>query len=1048
MNRLLCCLHRFEKLNRLACVVGESPMAAPATDVDPVEAELDRQEREKGSAEADNARQAEIDESEWKGANLSRQIELRDGQHEEGEAIEYVNTFKNSPELVRIHTAMRDNRNREGANGLNDFTLWRAHREDVVSLFDDMNGTVLMPLGKGRKAFVEGLKAPPNTPMWQASDDVLAKIIDNLQARVDAENMAKAALEKQSKTPLQGHTLNGYVNNFKNSWNRASPTESLLIAGAVGAVVFWAWGKKDDTLPFAEEMKYGDAALLAGMLGGINLLSGAFSADGKTLLNRFGTGTDVGVPDVEDPFIRNYCYEQGMADDKTMLTALTTCMNLDMRHLYDLYRDASDINTTERKIDITRLGLAPGIINGEALYKIIDKVVEKTAANQVKTKYMLEKGITDESQINRGELKEVTENALRDKSQKLAYFEDKYNRGSVGRSNQSLLQVIVNENFDPDIGHKGYKELAEKEDAKLAINRVTGGVKYAALASVDWLKDTAAPYVVEISGKFYSFMDDEVVTPSGEYLANTYNKYAPKVKEFVKERLSALEQGKLEKVMEPYLHGTVTSYAPNSGAGLVTVKGVPGFPLLDKTDETGHHYITIGEGADAEKFDGAKDIRGNKKHNDKIDAVATNKAKIAYANALLENPTATQFLANKNIKWDPTKGTWYLVGVDAPVYAEGGVAYDNKPVEALMKFDKTGKASFLINGKPLEEIENLAKDNLEAILQETIKKDTAFKPIEDLPVKILGVEPDGTSYKIKVTIGGLITYMVPRSLAGTPNNKINLGFAFINDVTGLPEPSLTALHITAANGGEEFLNTKAAQIYNSREFLNPFMSLEHVINTTDETILDRAKDGSITGPIKDRKWKTLLDFKKDEMLERYKLQLAGKSASEMDKVYTATIFNTTRELNNLESKIHSAPEEMRKDKFEGYMQELERVGYHNAGYKEMFNEYMAMIGANFKADALSWKDPLAPLNADRYEVYQDLLMIWSFNTQEYMEKDPVTGDPQNLSAATKTTIKTKIIKVIQKKLERCADGEKLTANKMIPKPTTREAAEEWVKQTN
>lgn len=1043
MARILCCTYRNETRHRLAYKDAEVAATAADARFEEHANELDANNAPPTTEET-KARHTEIDVSQAMQYNITQRVEMTEAQNEDGPASAYFDKFKSSPKLMLIHTRMREGRDREGPNGLNDFTLWTTptKRIEAAMLFDDQYGALFMPRGAGRKAFVAGLRAPQGTDMYNESDIVLRKIIANLQARVDVENRGKAALEKQATTPVEGHTLNGFINNFKNTFNRASTTESWLLAGAIGAVVYYGWSKKDSTLPFAEKMTYGEAALMAAMFGGINILSGAFSKDGKTLMNRFGTGVDAGVPDIEDPFMRNYAYEMGMDKNNNKLKAFTTCMNLDMRHLFGLYREATDLNSTKRSIDITRLGLAPGIIDGEELYKIIDEVVSKTAENQIKTQYMLERGMTNESQIDWNELHTIIGERKLNTADKIGYFEDKYNSESVAQTNQSLFQVVINENFNPETK---YEKLVAVHDEKTGINRVIDGVKYAGLASAEWIEKTAAPYVMEKSGKFYSYMNEEVLTPAGEFIEREYKTYAPKISGFVKEKLSALAQGKVERVLDPKLHGDVTSYAPNTGIGVITVKGVPGFALSVKTDENNKEVITIGEGDEAVAFDGSKDVNGNKKNSEKIDAIATQKIHEAYKKAVTENSKA-DFLANKDLEWNATKGIWTVKNVEAPVYSEGGVAYDNQPVECVIKPDASGNATFEINGKPLNDIENLAKNNLEAIIQNAIKADSTFEEIADLPVQLVSVESHGTSYKVNITIAGLKASIVPRDYAGAPNNKINLAFAFL-DETGTPQLGLTALKLTKENGADAFLKSKAEQIITSRKFNEPFIILEHLANRTDESLWERAKDGSITGPIKERKWKTLLDHKKVEALEMYKYLLANGSAADMEDVYRKTVQKTLNDVSRIESSMSQVSDTDRKENFESYLQDLEKAGYSNEGYIQMFKEYKAMI-SQFNSEEASWDSPLLALKSDRYRVYQQLLLIWSVNTRDYLLEDPETHDPANLSQKTKLSIKTNIINVIEKKLKACATDGNLTADNMIPKPNSIPAAKEWIRQDN
>lgn len=158
------------------------------------------------------------------------------------------------------------------------------------------------------------------------------------------------------------------MGNLTNAWNNGTGGEKNLMGLAGIGIGLFLWKNKDtEILGMGFNTK--DALLWGGFGAALNYLSGAVSYDGKTFLNRLGTGTEAGVDDLKNQFIKGYALNHGMGKDKTKLKALQVGMNFDVKHLYRLYHETVVPTSTKREIPMSGLGLADGQINGAGLLR-------------------------------------------------------------------------------------------------------------------------------------------------------------------------------------------------------------------------------------------------------------------------------------------------------------------------------------------------------------------------------------------------------------------------------------------------------------------------------------------------------------------------------------------------------------------------------------------------------------------------------------------------------------------------------------------------------
>lgn len=1031
MNLLYCAFQVTVK--RFVYMAGqEGPNVAAERPGDP----MDRLIQANLAEDAEAARGSVQDATDMNRFDLGNQIEAERGFDESGDAYAYINTFQTSPKLDAIYSEIRIGLDSGGPDGLYNFINWPSKPAQAAQLFEKIDGYVFMPGGPGRPAFVEGLYANPDSVQHQDSIKVLRQIVAQLRTRFELENSAKMDLAKQANTPLHGHTIDGYLNNFKNSWNRSSGGQKLMLAGALGAVAWFAISNKDKTLPGAEKITYSDVALWGAAALGINQLWGATSHNGKTPLNEFGVGTDIGVEDLKDPFIKMYAIQEKMDEDKTKLRALTTSMNFDVKELYTLYKDASVITNTKKEIPTRRLGFAEGQINGEALYNIIDSLVRKTAENRIRLEYMAEQGITDRKDIDEGEVQRRLNIKLSHPDEVMVYFEDKYMHGPVGASKQTLIQAIVNEHYDP---RKNYEKEAQAYDAKTLPNRLKAGLKSAYDTTAVWVEKDAYPWVYTKGEKFYGIMRDDVVGPVGGYFKAKYNHYIPAASEWIKEKEAFFVEGKVEKLVDPKLKVSVDTFnilPLNQNRGTATVMGIPGFEILEQRDEQDIEWIII----DGVKFDPRKDIKANAKASAELEKKAQAQALRAYGEAA----QGKAFLEHKTVKWNAAEGAWKVEGVTFPPYQNGVITFPTQPADVKMYFDTENKPQFKVNGRELKDLDDVARNNFESMIENTIVREGLYSPLKGLKVVVKGVEVDSRhGYKVKVTIGGLEAVMAPRNGANITDH-----FAFL-DEQGNPG-DLENLKITEDKGGREFLKAKSEQILTSQEFLEPFFNLEAIIENTSDTVLDRIKDTSVSGPIKHTKWRYLLDLKKAETLELYQHMLRNKTVADMegpDGAHVQTITIARTQLETLYGQLKNVTGDDRKERFNEYLKKLETVNYDNPDYIELFNEYKAMIN-NFDLEGSeSWENAILDVK-DRYEIYQALLWVWSVNTRAYRLRD---ADPNNtdtrhsLTEVSKTNIRVQVIEAVKAKLQSVAQkGDGTVTFENLPPSASVGQAKAWI----
>lgn len=956
--------------------------------------------------------------------DLATEQESMQTLNEGGDAHKYLDTFSMSPLFDSVCQTLRAGMESGGKYNKFNFADWPSNPQMAATLFEDLQGNgFFMPRGEGRVAFVHGLNASRESTEYFESHNVLKGIVAKLKERFDLRNNAIHDVEEQGKDPLAGHTLTGYANNIINKFNNDSPGGKLILGGTIIGGALALWFSRDKKL-FGSDVKLKDIMLWGSMAAGVNYLSGAASSDGKTILNRFGVGTDVGVEDLNDLFIQGYALNEGMGEDKNKLRAFKTSMNTDVKLLFDLYEDASLATVHGKEMNTQRLGFAPGQVDGKKLYEIMHGLVRQTAKNQAKYVYMNRNGITDERKIDRAELGKFEQKYLDPSNESFArgLFKDKYLNGPGSGSKMSLMDAVVNEYATDKDALVGQATTYRRDTLPELIKAKT---KAAVDETVEWANDTMFPFVRHSTealygigqnmsqnrAEYFGWANRNMVEPVWRYMKGTYGEIEPVVTDYIYEKAAFFQEGDVEAVANPNLAVRV----PKRGEAIVM--GVPGFALDIGRDENGRKKIKIG----VVEFDGSKDIRGNQAANDQLATVAKAAAQMKYEAASHNFP----YLAGKTITWNLREKNWTIAGVTTAPFIKDGVTLDTgTAVNATMSFNKEGKTVLKVNGRNIEEMQNAPQEIFEGRVEQAINNDATYKEVlGGLPVKIESTAVDAVHGWIATgTIAGMTVRMVP-----TTGGDIANGISFVDDAGDVGR--LEKIELSDAKKQKAFIYAKIRKIAGSVEFRKPFDDIDSLV------------DNTTTLPFKRTQLRHMLDYKQQETLFLFEKSVFGTATSPKTAADMIPALQQTVEVcrNQLETILHNMQAaQPTEENFVINLKKIQEVNYINNDYNETFKDYRTMIGNYDLKNIVTASD-------DRYGVYNALMWIWNVNTYANRVDDT---DPANQTATghgtevngsrtgtltvhTKTQIQNEVIDKVKAKLDRLtANGETLTMEKM------------------
>ena len=426
----------------------------------------------------------------------------------------------------------------------------RLKTKDIAAFIEDGIAIDIFP-GRRSEEFLEGLKLDPekSTPeqveKWKKSNQVLGEMTKILKEHFEAKKSFKADTAEQAENkPFGMKTIGEGVKTLMKNFKREDAMGKTAILGAVGVAIYLLHRYKDSRcLPFWKEATLSKTLLWLGAGVGINYLSGKVSPDGKTLLQRIDWGKDIEELK-DDNVMKAFAIKNGMDEDQEKLRTMYKVLNVDVKRLYELYRDAklNSVSTGKKEIDPKQLGFYKGEVDGKSLYEIIENLVQFTAINE-QTRRREE----DAKERNIKYVKPSVAETAEWKANADAAFEEKYFNGPLGNHKQTLFDVIVNEyrttNYQEIIA--GWKA---QEPERRGYKGIKEGSKWAYGKAVDY-GSAVGEWTVDKGGKLWKVANEKVFTPAGSWAAERYKEYDLYGFKalFLKNRLASLQENDIKK---------------------------------------------------------------------------------------------------------------------------------------------------------------------------------------------------------------------------------------------------------------------------------------------------------------------------------------------------------------------------------------------------------------------------------------------------------------------------------------------------------------------
>ncbi|MBI2638760.1 hypothetical protein HYW83_04170 [Candidatus Peregrinibacteria bacterium] len=931
---------------------------------------------------------------------------------ESGEAKDYLETFQKQPQFDAVNHMLSTGMEVEGNETAFNFENWLVMDSKLVANVFDLS---LMPRGKGRWSFVDGLRIEDHeSEEFKKSQEVLNQLVGMLRKRTQERQNIKEDTQKEHDKPAVGETIGDGVKTLMRNFKRASGTEKVMILGAIGIGISLLWKYKDKAI--FKDFTFGDAFKWAGALWGINYLSGKVSKDGKTLVQRMDVGLD--IEQLKDSRMKGYAYEKGMDKDQEKYRAFLELQTKDVRQLYQLYKEASGPGT-KKEIDPKRLGIYNEAVDGKAVYEIMEELVKDTSVNlhiEQRRKDAEAKGIPYNEQADRNDKGLIA--SWTHSSEAQEKFESKYFDLLQG-SNVTLIDAILNEYQTRDFqtaiaaGRERRRFVRAAKTTADVLEKGWGHTKHYA--------GVGAAFVYKYGGKAINFTNNKILKPVGGWIASQWNRYSPHIKEPLRDGLSWMQEGDLNKVLP--LEFNVDVLKP----GQAKIMGLAGIPFEIKTGKD-----SSGANREVAEIDGIKFVIDDGVPGNKTNADALKKKIEQKVGGLIAAKKIPEF-AGITPRYDGAQKKWFMDNVPVAADAFGITPGGKIPIE--MKIDDDGTTlNFFDGDKEISNLSDLTTEHMHAALQEEIWKAVpGLEPIvEGLPVKIDGVVGSNIMQYFKVNLGGL-DFAVTRK-AGTPPT-----YEYV-ETSGVKHP-LKDLKIEKTNGGLDFLKALGNKIFQSDDYKENYLLLEAEMENTKEGFTARMKelaktkmwilptnlDGAINGQILQEQWRYTLQFKMFETLQIFKSECKNEPLDNIPTIYNDVILKANQHLKDLLDTIRGYSDKQKADEFQNFLSGKERtittasgaprnlpagleyVNYPNPDYRDYFEKYQALIqNPRYNYEGF---DNYDVAGKSAHEIYLTLLLVWSYHTKKFRDK------PGTLVQAEKDKLQFVIDKV-QDKLEK------------------------------
>lgn len=936
---------------------------------------------------------------------------------ESGNAMEYAKTFEQftkTPGFDHLTKYLQEGMSWNAPNTLFNYENWVTwERTEDVACFIELGAAAgTFPVGKGRQAFLDGLKCgvPKETDSeeikqkYRESRDALQEIVKKLKSHFEKVGISKADTEAQAEKPLLGDTISNKVNTLLKNYNRASGKEKAAILASVGIAIVLLYQLKDKKLPsFLKNKTYKDAFLFMGAAFGINYLSGKVSKDGRTLLQKMDIFRDVDQLR-DDNVLKAFANQYGMGENQEKLRSLFALQRSNVKELFLLYREARQDSNISGKKEISQerlvqMGFKRNQVDSAGAYQIMEALVQDTAKNEAQSFIQSQEqeakksGALYPSEEKQKVLKRFQDNAI-------AVFEGKYIEGEFKDVSVTLFDAIIFETRAKPIS-----EINLQARERRLTNRALKGGKEAA----KWTYEKSKPYAqaagrktVQIGKKVYEVGRDSVVIPIVGHARRLNAKYvAPHTVQPVREWLGERQKEDLNKVLPPEFNVEVTK-ASAAGTSEATIMGLPRIPFEIKVTTDGKEVAIIND-IEFLLDDG---VQKNKSNADRLAQSLERKMQ----SLLRTNSENRPQLLGKTPQWE--KGRWVFKDVEVEGDKNFGMAQKEK-ISVRLAIANDGSIHFYTAGKEISDFDKLdgayrdsvIEGKVRNLLKEKLGRDRKF--LGDLPVYVENVEERTPKEGplIKGNIAGLKFFAILKSNPAAPGNLgVHQGGLQFCDANGKGAGGAEKLKIRQNNGGPQFLEALSNRILLKDSYsVEPFISLENQIENTGEGFLARLGEmaktkrlwiiptnvkGGVNGQILHNQWKKTLEFKMKETLDFFKHDLQDNSLEYLDIKYKANIVTTHNELTSLSQTIQTMTEEQRADNFENLLARVEIANYPCKQYQDLFQSYKTAV-EKYNYKGLDSTD--LPLSGEYYDVYQTLLRVWSANTRQYANGDPADG---------------------------------------------------------
>lgn len=953
---------------------------------------------------------------------------LQEEIDESGEAKEYIETFRKGRNFELLATHLELGMQYGDTQGFSNFENWLTQDPEGMAEFFD--AFPFVPRGKGRGEFVNGLRDSPDTEDFKKSRTVLEELVKILRTHFDEKRNAKVDVQTQITKHPMGDTIGNGVKTLMKNFNRAQGTEKLMILAAVGIGIVLINKYKDSKVPWTKDTKWSTVFLGLGALWGVNYLSGKVSQDGRTLLQRLDVMRDIDDMS-ENSKLRGYAEKLGMGEDQERLKTFHQLIykGVSAKKLFDLYEEAALSTVAVKEIDPKNLGFYKNEVSGKALYDLMDTLVKQTSVNE-HNRLKLE-----EAEVRRVPFTPAREGSDEEKAWQqpgvaIAAFREKYVTGELGNVDMTYFDAVMNEYNVADTAWR--EDIRRGKEARLTDRAAKKGKE-----ALKWTYAHGKHYGI-VAGKWvyakgkatYEFTRDHFAKPLGAMAQARFNRYSPYVEKPINNLLAKRQQEDLDEVLGPEFDVKVTTPETNmfhpemEDLGSATIMDYPGIRFEVKVRKDGKEVAII-DGLEFLLDDG---IDGNKDNAKELKKKITAKAE-----KLIQSRNIPVL---KGIKpawtWNETKKEWVLYDVKFNADSLLSSLVPGGEKEISFKIGPDAKSvKFFVNGMEITDFDKLDTIYRDSVIQEKIWTDRRFgKSLEGLPVTIENVTPD-TTYKAIITgkIAGLEFQAVPNASGG------------IDFFDGSRTGGANLLVIDEAKGGLEFTQRKAAHIMASGEFQNPFFHLESLMDNTSEGVFARMKQmfpttrlwiiptslnipAGVNGQILQQQWRYLLDFKRMETLDRFRYELLGKSVADIPKIYKKYIQENLKYAQDLAHDISATGgDEEKANKFQDFMARLETMNYTNPDYRKLFLEYKKMmIDSQFNYEGTESFGDVGVGKwsvADRaFEIYQILLTVWNYHTDEFSVEDPMAAQPaKEIHPHNQKAIRAGVIEKVRAKLE-------------------------------